>query len=42
LRRLGAEDLALPFLGVALSRFWDFSMERVGMVLGSFGSRRQN
>jgi hypothetical protein len=34
--------LALPFLGSALSRFRDFSMERVGMVLGSFGSQRRN
>ena len=31
LRRDGAFDLALPFLGAALLRFWDFSMERVDM-----------
>src|SRR5262245_56851227 len=36
LRRFGAEDLALPFLAEAPSRFWDFSTERVGMALGSF------
>jgi hypothetical protein len=39
LRRFSAEDLALPFVGAALSR--EFSRERVDMVLGSFGSRRQ-
>jgi hypothetical protein len=42
LRRLGAEDLALPFLDPALSRFGAFSMEKVDMILGSFGSRRRN
>src|SRR5262249_15268963 len=30
--RLDAKDWALPFLGIALSRFRLFSMERVGMV----------
>jgi len=34
LRRDGAFDLALPFLGVALLGFRDFSLERVDMVLG--------
>ena len=38
LRRLGAEDLALPFLGTRFG-FRDFSMERLGMVWASFGSR---
>jgi hypothetical protein len=36
LRRLGAEDLALLFLGPVLSMCGAFSMEGVDMVLGSF------
>src|SRR5277367_6622015 len=40
LRRDGAFELTLPFLAAALSRFWDFSTERVDMGLGSVGSRR--
>jgi hypothetical protein len=39
LRRDVAFDLALPFLGAALLGFRDFAMERVGMELGSVGSR---
>jgi hypothetical protein len=42
LRRESAFDFALLFLAVALSRFGAFSMERVDMDLGSFGSRRRN
>jgi hypothetical protein len=33
LHRVGADDLAHPFLGARFG-FRDFSMERVGMVLG--------
>jgi hypothetical protein len=40
LRRDGAFDLTLPFLGAELFGFWDFAIERVDMGLGSVGSRR--
>jgi hypothetical protein len=37
-----AFDLTLPFMGVALLGFREFSMERVDMVLGSVGPLRRN
>src|SRR6202043_3649970 len=42
LRRDDVFDLALPFLGAALSRLRDFATERDDMGLGSVGSRRRN
>jgi hypothetical protein len=42
LRRDGACDLALPFLGAALLGLRDFARERDDMGLGSVGSRRRN